>query len=111
MRGQQSVPREAIELQRLLRQHLGHDQVVVEKYGDHMVIDVLTPWGQERIARLTPIGRGHYGLGFRSHTGRWVALPYTGPLKAMAKLTAEQLGGHLDPENYANWDLRERCEF
>ncbi len=39
----------------------------------------------EPVARATPIGGGQYGLNFRSHTGRWEPMPFTGPPDELAK--------------------------
>lgn len=111
MRGERQDSGYAGQLQCLLREHLGHDQVVVGTHGDHLVIEVLADWGKVRIARLTPIGGRRFGLAFRSHMGRWVSLPYTGTLEEKARVTAEQLGGHLRSENYAGWQGTEPREF
>lgn len=88
-------------LQTALREQLDHDQIVVRVYGSHLVIDVITPSGALPVPRLTQLGRDRYGLGFRRHTGKWCPLPYSGTLREMAQTTVEQLGGHLDPRNYA----------
>ena len=41
MRGERQDSGYAGQLQRLLREHLGHDQVVVGTYSKHLVIEVL----------------------------------------------------------------------
>ena len=47
------------------------------------------------IARLTPLGAGHYGLSFMHHTGRWEPMPLSGPLSAMADTIVSALGPYL----------------
>ncbi len=74
----------AAELQRQLRGLLGHEQIVTQAYGRHLLIKRLDGEEPTVVARLTELGRHHYGAAFRSHSGRWEPLPGTGTLDEMA---------------------------
>lgn len=87
----------APELQHQLRQILGHDQIKVKPYGNHLLIQLVQGGEADTMARLTELGRGVYGAGFRSLTGRWEPLPGTGPLKEMAELVTTLIGPYLQP--------------
>lgn len=52
------------------------------------------------VARLTPLGAGHYGLSFHKHTGRWEPMPFRGDLNQMADALVNALGIYLE-----RWDF------
>ncbi|MGT2434160.1 hypothetical protein ACU4HD_45440 (plasmid) [Cupriavidus basilensis] len=68
----------AAELQRQLRSLLGHEQIVTQAYGRHLLIKRLDDEEPTVVARLTELGRNRYGAAFRTHSGRWEPLPGTG---------------------------------
>jgi hypothetical protein len=90
----------AAELQRQLRALLGHDQIVTQAYGRHLLIKRLDDQDPIVVARLTELGRNLYGPAFRSHSGRWEPLPGAGPLDEMAQLVVTLLEPYLQPDNY-----------
>jgi transposase len=90
----------ASELQRQLRALLGHDQIVTQAYGAHLLIKRLDDQDPIVVARLSELGRNLYGAAFRSHSGRWEPLPGSGPLDEMAQLVVTLLEPYLQPDNY-----------
>ncbi|AME28140.1 hypothetical protein [Burkholderia sp. PAMC 26561] len=90
----------AAELQRQLRSLLGHEQIVTQAYGRHLLIKRLDDEKPTVVARLTELGRNSYSAAFRSHTGRWEPLPGTGPLDEMAEVVVTLLQAYLQPDNY-----------
>ena len=89
----------ASELQRQLRALLGHDQIVTQAYGAHLLIKRLDDQDPIVVARLSELGRNLYGAAFRSHSGRWEPLPGSGPLDEMAQLVVTLLEPYLQPDN------------
>src|SRR5580700_9946012 len=87
----------AAELQRQLRSLLGHEQIVTQAYGRHLLIKRLDDEEPSVVARLTELGRNRYGAAFRSHSGRWEPLPGTGTLDEMAQLVVALLEPYLQP--------------
>jgi hypothetical protein len=90
----------AAELQRQLRSLLGHEQIVTQAYGRHLLIKRLDDDEPTVVARLTDLGRNRYGAAFRSHSGRWEPLPGTGSLDEMADVVVTLLQSYLQPDNY-----------
>ena len=89
----------ATELQRQLRALLGHDQIVTQAYGRHLLIKRLDDQEPTVVARLTEHSRNRYGAAFRSHSGRWEPLPGSGTLDEMAQLVVTLLQPYLQPDN------------
>ncbi|MEM5439397.1 hypothetical protein [Paraburkholderia diazotrophica] len=89
----------AAELQRQLRTLLGHDQIVTQAYGRHLLIKRLDDEAPTVVARLTELGRNRYGAAFRTHSGRWEPLPGTGSLEEMADVVVTLLQPYLQPDN------------
>jgi hypothetical protein len=54
------------------------------------------------IARATPLGSGHYGLSFHSHTGRWERLPVTGNLEFVARVLVQTLAPYLERPGFSD---------
>jgi hypothetical protein len=75
----------ATELQRQLCSLLGHEQVVTQAYGRHLLIKRLDDDESTVVARLT---------------GRWEPLPGTGSLDEMAEVVVTLLQPYLQPDNY-----------
>ncbi|MGF6604318.1 hypothetical protein P3T23_009073 [Paraburkholderia sp. GAS448] len=90
----------ATELQRQLRRLLGHEQIVTQGYGRHLLIKRLDDEEPIVVARLTEIGRNRFSAAFRSHSGRWEPLPGTGSLEEMAEVVVTLLQPYLQPDNY-----------
>ncbi|MFP3557337.1 hypothetical protein SB861_42615 [Paraburkholderia sp. SIMBA_049] len=89
----------AAELQRQLRSLLGHEQIVTQAYGRHLLIKRLDDEEPTVVARLTELGRNRYGAAFRSHSGRWEPLPGTGSLEEMADVVVTLLQPYLHLDN------------
>lgn len=87
----------AADLQAQLRGLLGHDQVSVKPYGDHLLIQMAGEEKPDTVARLTLLDRNTYGSAFRSGSGHWEPLPGTGTRKEMAELVTTLLGPYLRP--------------
>jgi transposase len=77
-----------------------HDQIVTQAYGRHLLIKRLDEQDPTVVARLTELGRNHYGAAFRSHSGRWETLPGPVPLDEMAQVVVTLLQPYLQPDNY-----------
>jgi hypothetical protein len=90
----------ASELQRQLRTPLGHDQIVTQAYGRHLLIKRVDDQDPTVVARLSELSRNRYGAAFRSHSGRWEPLPGYGTLDEMAQLVVTLLQPYLQPDNY-----------
>lgn len=90
----------AAELQRQLRNLLGHEQIITQAYGRHLLIKRLDDEEPTVVARLTELGRSRYGAAFRSHSGRWEPLPGIGTLDEMAEVVVTLLQPYLQPDNY-----------
>jgi len=90
----------AAELQRQLRSLLGHEQIITQAYGPHLLIKRLDDEEPTVVARLTELGRNHYGAAFRSQSGRWEPLPGAGTLDEMAQVIVTLLQPYLQPDNY-----------
>ena len=90
----------AAELQRRLRSLLGHEQIVTQAYGRHLLIKRLDDEEPIVVARLTELARNRYGAAFRCHSGRWEPLPGTGTLDEMAGVVFTLLHPYLQPDNY-----------
>jgi len=72
----------------------GH--VSVRPNRGHLIIFAVDSSGdQHPVARLTPLGAGHYGLSFMRHTGRWEPMPFSGPLSDMADTVTSTLAPYL----------------
>ncbi|MGT2455389.1 hypothetical protein ACU4GI_19945 [Cupriavidus basilensis] len=88
------------ELQRQLRSLLGHEQIITQAYGRHLLIKRLDDEEPTVAARLTELGRNRYGAVFRSHSGRREPLPGAGSLDEMAPVVVTLLQPYLQPDNY-----------
>jgi hypothetical protein len=90
----------AAELQRQLRRLLGHEQIVTQAYGCHLLIKRLDDEEATVVARLTELSRNRYSAAFRSHNGRWEPLPGTGSLDEMTEVVVTLLQPYLQPNIY-----------
>jgi hypothetical protein len=92
----------AAELQRHLAMLTGHQHARVKPYGKHLLIQIHSNSGDleddhvDTIARLTELARNAYSSAFRSHTGRWEALPGIGNLTTTAELVVSLLGPYFE---------------
>jgi len=86
-----------VDLQTQLRKVLGHDQVSVKPYGDHLLIQMAGEDKPDTVARLTRLDRSTYSAAFRIGSGRWEPLPGTGSSKEMAELVITLLEPYLHP--------------
>lgn len=92
------LEREAEQLQELLRARGEYGHVAVRAAREHLLIENCSAQAEpDVVARATPLGAGSYGLSFRTHTGRWEAMPVSGPLADVAAATVELLGPYLAP--------------
>lgn len=91
---------DAEEVQKNLRERLGHDQVHVKPYGKSLLLQIEDAGELDTIARLTRINSRTYGAAFRTHTGRWEPLPDEGSRDEMLEIVLEEFGPYLTPENY-----------
>ncbi|WP_454744016.1 hypothetical protein [Cupriavidus necator] len=73
-------------MQQQLRSLLGHEQIITQAYGRHLLIKRLDDEEPTVVARLTELGRNRYGAAFRNHSGRWEPLPGEGSLDEMAEV-------------------------
>ncbi|BDB26506.1 hypothetical protein Tamer19_08370 [Cupriavidus sp. TA19] len=90
----------AAKLQGQLRSLLGHEQIITQAYGRHLLIKRLDDQEPTVVARLTELGRNRYGAAFRTHSGRWEPLPGNGTLDEMAEVVVSLLNPYLQPDNY-----------
>lgn len=90
----------AAKLQDQLRSLLGHEQIITQAYGRHLLIKRLDDEEPTVVARLTELGRNRYGAAFRTHSGRWEPLPGNGTLDEMAEVVVTLLNLYLQPDNY-----------
>ncbi|AQV92536.1 hypothetical protein BJN34_34560 [Cupriavidus necator] len=90
----------AAKLQGQLRSLLGHEQIITQTYGRHLLIKRLDDEEPTVVARLTELGRNRYGAAFRTHSGRWETLPGNGTLDEMAEVVVTLLHPYLQPDNY-----------
>ena len=56
------------------------------------------------VARLTPLGAGHYGFSFHNHTGRWEPMPFSGDLNQVADALVNALGIYLERRDFSRWN-------
>ena len=54
------------------------------------------------VARVSPLGAGHYGLSFHSHTGRWEPMPFVGDLAQLAHDLVTVLGPYLARSDFSD---------
>ena len=90
----------ATDVEKKLRQALGHDGVTVKPYGKHFHIQLNYDDEPDTIARITQLDSRTYGAAFKSLTGRWEPLPDEGTRDEMIAVLAEEFGPYLDPANY-----------
>ena len=90
----------ANELETKLRTLLGHDRVIVNPYGEHLMIQLLIDSKPETIARFSEVQLNLYTAGFRTNKGRWEPLPGEGSLLDMAELVVDLLGPYFDIDNF-----------
>jgi len=90
--GHPATDQDAERLQASIRALGDYQHISVRPNRGHIVI-----LGDEEqpVARLTPIGSGHYGLSFMRHTGRWEPMPFSGPLQEMADTVVSTLSAYL----------------
>ena len=74
----------AARLEAKLKSALGHDQIQVRPYGEHLLVALLVGDGADTIARLTAVTSTSYTAGFRNQAGRWEPLPINAPLDTAA---------------------------
>ena len=54
------------------------------------------------VARLTPLGTAFFRLGFRTHTGRWEPMPFTGTISQLAEALVDTLGPYLERNDFTD---------
>ena len=68
----------ASDVEKKLRQTLGHEAVTVKPYGKHFLIQIDNEGEPDTIARITQLDSRTYGAAFKSHAGRWDPLSEEG---------------------------------
>jgi hypothetical protein len=95
---------------RRMAQDAAHVQEAIRGAGDYQHISVRTQRGHLvvyssdddlPVARLTPVGNGHYGVSFYRHTGRWEPMPFSGGLDEMADTIATILAPYLQRQDFS----------
>ncbi len=89
----------AERLRFLIRQVHGHRHVDVRAHGQHLIIELTHDDEREPVARATRLDSRTFGLSFRSHTGKWEAMPVAGDLEEIARAMTEELGAYIDSIN------------
>jgi hypothetical protein len=90
----------AAHLEELIRKRGDYAHVHVQARAGHLVVKAQDSQGmQVIIARATPIGRGEYGLSFRTHAGRWEPMPVSGLMEQVVDGLLGFLGPYLDRAN------------
>jgi len=85
--------READTLRRGLHALGDYAHLSVRAERGHLTIRVND--GGDPVARVSPLAMDHYGLSFRSHTGRWEPMPFVGDLAQLAHDLVTVLGPYL----------------
>lgn len=89
-------PEYAEELKELLARHeqLGHLQV--KRRGDSLTIYSGAASDLHLHARLTHLGKGHWGLSLPLHTGRWERTPFMATMDELVATITSGFGAYLD---------------
>jgi hypothetical protein len=92
-------PVDAAALTQALHALGDYEHVVVRAERGHLNIypDDLAP-----VARLTPLGASLYRLGFRTHTGRWEPMPFTGTISQLAEALVDTLAPYLEQIHFTD---------
>jgi len=94
---QRTTTNDAEHLSRAIHSGGDYAHVTVQARRGHLYVH---SDDEDPVARLTPLGGGHYGLSFHSHSGRWDKTPFTGDLAYLAGVLTNELGVHLQ-----RWDF------
>ena len=89
-------PEDAEELEELLARHQQLSHLRVKKRGDSLTISSGDASDSHPHARLTHLGRGHWGLSLPRHTGRWERTPFMGTMDEVVATLISDLGFHLE---------------
>jgi antitoxin (DNA-binding transcriptional repressor) of toxin-antitoxin stability system len=54
------------------------------------------------VARLTPLGRGNFGMSFHRHTGAWEKMPFVGDLPEQASTLVATLAPYLQRYDFSD---------
>lgn len=87
-----TTDQQAQEFARLLRARGDYEHVTVRAQRGHLILYA----DDSPVARLTPLDRDTFGLGFHRHTGRWEPMPFAGPLTEMADTIVQTLAPYLE---------------
>jgi hypothetical protein len=82
---------QADQAQAQIRAAGDYDHVTVLFRRGHLVIEN----DRYPVARLTLVGASLYGLSFRTHTGRWEVMPWSGGLTEIVDVLVTTLGPYL----------------
>ena len=85
---------DAARLTQAIRLLGNYSHVTVRAGRDHLNIHT---GHDEPVARFTPLGAGRYGLSFRTHSGRWEAMPFMGNASEIAQALVTALAPYLEP--------------
>lgn len=90
--GPRPTPHDADVLRRAIHALGDYGHVSVQAARGHLIICVDD---DVPVARATPLGAGHFGLSFHSHTGRWEPMPVVADLTRLAHDLVGLLGPYL----------------
>jgi hypothetical protein len=83
---------QAQEFTSLLRARGEYEHITVRAQRGHLIVYA----DESPVARLTPLDRDTFGLGFHRHTGRWESMPFNGSLTEMADTVVQTLAPYLE---------------
>ena len=84
----------ASNVEALIRARGDYDHISVRAHGSHLLVENCDL--SDTVARLTHLGRDHFGLSFQSHTGRWEPMPFEGTLETVTDDLVQTLAPYLE---------------
>ncbi len=93
--GKIQLQAEARRLEALLSASGNYQHLAVVARAGHLVIESHEDAEPYRIARMTPLGAGEFGLSFHTHGGRWEPMPFSGPMQDILRDMIDSLGPYL----------------
>lgn len=93
---------QAQRLEGLIRARGDYAHIEVRALGGHLVVQAQEQGEARRIARLTPVGGGLYGLSFCNHRGRWEPMPFSGTTAQLAEDLISALGVYLQRLDFSD---------
>ncbi len=91
----------AAQAEALIRSRGDYDHIQVRPHGAHLLVEAAWDGDTETIARMTHLGAQQFGLGFKTHSGCWEPMPFTGPLASVTQDLVEVLAPYLERANFS----------